>query len=109
MSRIAIARLGACVAAAWLASASVARATPAVPDVPAWSLLPQPVLARPAGGGAFALADGATVAVRGADRDALRSIAERLVQRLTDTRGLRLRMATAGTAHPALPSEASKG
>ncbi|BFI95725.1 MAG: family 20 glycosylhydrolase [Rhodanobacter sp.] len=105
MSRIAIARLGACVAAAWLASASVARATPAVPDVPAWSLLPQPVLARPAGSGAFALADGATVAVRGANRDALRSIAERLVQRLADIRGLRLRMATAGTAHPAITFE----
>jgi hexosaminidase len=70
--------------------------------VPAWSLLPQPASVRPTGAGAFAIADGAVVAVRGADRQQLQSIAGRFMQRVADTNGLHLRAATSEAAHAAI-------
>lgn len=102
MKRMGIRSLCRGMAIAWLAASSAAVAVPAVP---AWSLLPQPVQARPAGSGAFEIADGATIAVQGSDRLAVQSIAERFAQRLAKTRGLRLRMATTATAHPAITFE----
>ena len=104
MKRGATAGFCRCAAIAWMAASSAAIAAPTVaaPVVPAWSLLPRPASARPAGAGAFEVADGATVAVRGADPGQVRSIAMRLMQRLAGVRGLHLRRATAATAHPAI-------
>ncbi|HEY2622200.1 MAG TPA: family 20 glycosylhydrolase [Dyella sp.] len=84
---------------AWLAATGVVAAAPGVPT---WSLLPQPAMARPAGSGAAEIADGAMVSVRGMDREQVRSIAERFVQRVADTNGLHLRVVTAGVAHAAI-------
>ncbi|WP_266183255.1 beta-N-acetylhexosaminidase [Dyella humicola] len=88
-----------CAAIAWLAATGVVAAAPAAP---AWSLLPQPAVARRAASGATAIADGAVVTVDGTDRPQLRSIAERFVQRVADTNGLHLRVATTGAALPAI-------
>ena len=86
-------------AVAWLAAAGLAMASPATP---AWSLLPQPAKARVAASGAIAVADGAEVLVQGADDADVRSNAQRFVQRVADTSGLHLRLATTGTAHAAI-------
>jgi len=86
-------------AVAWLATIGVATAVPAVP---AWSLLPQPAQARPAASPAVEIADGAAIAVRGADRPQLQAIVDRFMQRLADTRGLRLHATTAADAHAAI-------
>lgn len=99
MSRVATARILGCLAIAWLATTSVAVAAPAVP---AWSLLPRPAKASPAGSGAADIADGAVVLVRGEERQQAQSIADRFVQQVADTNGLRLRMATSDAAHPAI-------
>ncbi|GLQ97292.1 beta-N-acetylhexosaminidase [Dyella mobilis] len=89
-------------AIAWLMATGVAMAGPAVPP---WSLLPQPATLSPAGTGATEIARGAVVAVRGADRQQVQSIAERLVQRVADTNGLHLQLATASTARAAITFE----
>ncbi|WP_130620076.1 beta-N-acetylhexosaminidase [Dyella amyloliquefaciens] len=99
MSRIATSIILSCLAAALLATVGMADAAPAVP---AWSLLPQPAKLSPAGSGATDIGDGAVVAVRAADRQVVQSIAERFVQRVADTNGLHLRVATDDTAHPAI-------
>jgi hexosaminidase len=78
----------------WLAVTGIAIAAPATGT---WSLLPQPVDARLAGSGVVTIADGALVAVRGADRLQVRSIADRFMRLVANTRGLRLNAAT-GTA-----------
>ena len=99
MSRVATASMLGCLAIAWLATASVAVAAPAVP---AWSLLPQPAKASPAGSGAVDIADGAVVLVRGEEQQQAQSIADRFVQQVADTNGLHLRMATSDAAHAAI-------
>nr|WP_199039075.1 family 20 glycosylhydrolase [Dyella sp. ASV24] len=86
-------------AIAWLMTTGAAVATPATP---AWSLLPQPAKATPAGSGTTKVADGAVVALRGADRQQVQSMAEQFLQRVADTRGLHLRMAATDDAHPAI-------
>ncbi|MGN6322807.1 MAG: beta-N-acetylhexosaminidase [Dyella sp.] len=73
-------------------------ATPA----PAWSLLPLPAKVSPAASGANEIGDGAVVSVRGEDRQQVLSIAERFVQRVSDTNGLHLHVATKDAAHPAI-------
>jgi len=96
MSRAAL-LLGAAIL--WLAISGV---TMAMPAAPAWSLLPQPAKAHPAASGATQIADGAMVSVQGADAEEVRSIVERLVQRVADTQGLHLRVATTDVAHAAI-------
>ena len=83
-------------AIAWLAAAGAAQAAPVAPK---WSLMPQPVAARPAVSGAVEIADGAVVSVQGQQ---VQAIAEQFVQRVADTNGLNLRVATAGAKHPAI-------
>ncbi|WP_201314255.1 family 20 glycosylhydrolase [Dyella sp. EPa41] len=96
MSRIALLSSAAIL---WLAIHGAAAASPAAP---AWSLLPQPAEARPAASGSIRIADGAVVSVQGAGAGEARSIAERLVQRVADTQGLRLRLATTDVTHAAI-------
>ena len=88
-----------CMAMACLVATGAVNAAPAVPK---WSLLPQPVTAKPAASGAVEIADGAVVSVHGADRQQAQSVAEQFVQRVTDTNGWHLRMATTNAAHPAI-------
>jgi len=101
MTRLATPRLFCCVVA-WLALAGMANAAP----VPTWSLLPQPAKASPAASGATDIADGAVVVVHGESPE-LTSIAQRFVQRVADTRGLHLRIATTNVTHPAITFEVS--
>jgi hexosaminidase len=98
MNRIAPSAWFRCIAFAWLATASMAVAAPA----PAWSLLPLPAKPSPAASGASEIGDGAVVSVRGEDRQQVLSIAERFVQRVANTNGLHLHMATENAAHPAI-------
>ena len=104
----------ACVAIAvlWLATMGVAAGAPAASI---GSLLPQPVEVRLASSGVVKIADGALVAVRGTDREKVQPIADRFIQLVTNTRGLRLKAAAGaagavGTAaaagvHPAITFE----
>ena len=73
-----------------LAATGIAAAAPAAS---AWSLLPQPVQARLTGTRTLTIADGALVAVRGADRRQVQPIANRFVQLVAGTRGLHLQAA----------------
>ena len=102
MSRIAPSTFFRCVAIACLTATGAVNAAPAVPT---WSLLPQPAAARPARSGATEIADGAVVSVHGAERQQVQSIAERFVQRVADTSGLNLQVATTDTAHLAITFE----
>lgn len=86
-------------AAACLATIGVATAAPAAASL---SLLPQPAAVHPAGSGVVSIADGAVVAVRGADRQEVQPIVDRFVQLVADTRGLQLHTAAATDAHPAI-------
>jgi hexosaminidase len=86
-------------AIAWLATTGLAIAAPAAPT---WLLVPRPVEVRPARSGVVKIADGATVAVRGANREQLQPIADRFMQLVARTRGLQLHPATAADAHPAV-------
>lgn len=106
MSRIATMRLLGCLAIAWLAVTGVVVAAPAAPK---WSLLPQPAKASPAGSGATRIADGAVVLVRGADRQQVQLVVEQFVQRVADTSGLNLRLATTGAAQPAITFDVNPG
>ncbi|QNK02186.1 beta-N-acetylhexosaminidase [Dyella telluris] len=87
---------------AWLATMGVATATPAVP---AWSLLPQPAKVSPAPSGATEIADGAVIAVRGAEAAQVQAIADQLAQRVADTHGLHLRVVTTDAARAAITFE----
>jgi hexosaminidase len=102
MSRIATATFFRCVTIACFA---ITGAVDAAPAVPTWSLLPQPAKVSPAGSGAVEIADGAVVSVRGVERQQLQSIAQRFAQRVADTNGLNLRMATTSAARPAITFE----
>ena len=84
---------------AWLAALGVANAAPTAPK---WSLLPLPVAAHPAGSGATEIADGATVSIHGADSQQVQAIAERFVQHVADTNGLKLHVTTNGAAPAAI-------
>jgi hexosaminidase len=99
MSHITSSRFLRYLAIAWLAAMGAVHATPVAPQ---WSLMPQPVMARPAGSGAVEIADGAVVLVRGAQSQQVQSIAKQFVQRVADINGLNVRVATADTAHPAI-------
>lgn len=63
-----------------------------------WSLLPQAANARVTGSRAVKIADGSLVAVRGADRQQLQPIADRFIQLVANTRGLRLNTSTSAPA-----------
>lgn len=88
-----------CLTIAWLLATGAVNAAPAIPS---WSLLPLPAKLSPAESGAVNIADGAAIAVRGADPQQTQSIAEQFVQRVIDTNGLHLRMASMNTARPAI-------
>ena len=81
------------------ATAGLAAAAPAASK---WSLLPQPADVRLAPSGVVKIANGAQVAVRGADRRQIQPIADRFMQLLAQTRGLQLSAATTADAHPAI-------
>jgi hexosaminidase len=104
MSHISTSAFLRCVAIACLAATSAVNAAPAVPK---WSLLPQPVAVNPAESGAVEIANGTVVSVHGAEREQVQSMAERFVQRVADTNGLKLRVATKGAAHPAITFDVS--
>ena len=59
----------------------------------------------PASSGVVKIADGALVAVRGADRLQVQPIADRFMRLVATTRGLQLHPATAADAHPAITFE----
>ena len=86
-------------ACVWLATAGMAIAAPAAST---WSLLPQAADVRLARTGVMKITDGALVAVRAADREQVQPLADRFIQLLASTRGLRLHTATAADAHPAI-------
>ncbi|MHB8815214.1 MAG: family 20 glycosylhydrolase [Steroidobacteraceae bacterium] len=79
--------------------------TTAASVAPTWSLLPQPAHAQPDGSSVVRIADGALVAVRGADRRQVRSIADRFVQLVAGTRGLQLHAAAAVDLRSAITFE----
>jgi hexosaminidase len=96
------------IAFVWLGTTGMASASPtsAAPVGARWSLLPQPVDVRPAPSGVMKIADGALVALSGADHQKIQPIADRFMQLVANTRGLQLH-AAAGTAtttdpHPAI-------
>ena len=87
--------------------AGMAAATPAsvatgAPGASTWSLIPQPANMRLAPSGVVKIADGALVAVRGGDSQQVQPIADRFIQLVANTRGLKLTTATAAEAHPAI-------
>jgi hexosaminidase len=99
MKRIAASAVFSCLAMAWLAATGVANAASAAP---AWSLMPQPAAAHPAGSGVSAIADGAMVTVHGAQDPQVLSIATQFVQRMADTDGLKLRLSPVDVAPPSI-------
>ncbi|HVO45816.1 MAG TPA: family 20 glycosylhydrolase [Steroidobacteraceae bacterium] len=86
-------------AVASLATIGIATTTQAAST---WSLLPQPAGVRLAGSGVVKVADGALVAVRGAQVQQVQPMADRFMQLVANTRGLHLHAATAADAHPAI-------
>src|SRR5690242_2310105 len=86
----------------WLATTGMESAAGA--ESP-WSLLPQPADVRLAPSGVVKIADGVRVAVRGADRPHIQPTADRFMELVAATRGLRLRAATSADAHPAITFE----
>jgi len=90
---------GLSIAFVWLAATGMAIAASATST---WSLLPLPADVRPAPSGVVEIADGALVAVRGADREQVQPTVDRFVQLVANTRGLQLHTATTADAHPAI-------
>jgi hexosaminidase len=86
----------------WLATTGMAIVAPATPT---WSLLPQPAEVRLGLSGLVKIANGALVAVRGADREQVQPMADRFMQLLASTRGLQLSRATPADAHPVITFE----
>jgi hexosaminidase len=80
-----------------LAMAGLVTAAPA-PD--RWALLPQPAHLEPAGAHALRIASGAAIAVEGAKRRQVRSIADRFARLVANTRGLKLRVASQADSRP---------
>ena len=89
----------AAIAVVWLTTTPLATAANAAST---WSLLPQPAHVRLARSGVVKIADGALVAVRGADSRQVQPVADRFMRLVADTRGLQLRAATVADAHPAI-------
>jgi hexosaminidase len=89
----------AAIALVWLTATPMATAASAASS---WSLLPQPAGVRLAPSGVVKIADGALVAVHGADSRQVQLIADRLMQLVGETRGLQLHAATAAHVHPAI-------
>jgi hexosaminidase len=89
----------AAIALVWLTTMPMATAAGAGSS---WSLLPQPADLRLASSGVVKIADGALVAVRGADYQQVRPIADRFMRLVADTRGLQLHPATAADMHAAI-------
>ncbi|HLJ06413.1 MAG TPA: family 20 glycosylhydrolase [Acetobacteraceae bacterium] len=92
----------AAVAVVWMATAGMAIAAPAAST---WSLLPQPADVHLARSGVLKIANGALVAVHGADREQVQPVADRFMQLVANTRGLQLHAASTATtadAHPAI-------
>lgn len=94
--RAALLRL--CIAFGGCAAGYAAAAHVATP----WPLLPAPAQVAPAGVGTFEVADGAELAVEGADAGDARFLADHLLQLLDATGGPRLRVAGAHGAAPAI-------
>jgi hexosaminidase len=92
----------AAIAVVWLTTTPMATAAGAASS---WSLLPQPADVRPAPSGVVKIADGALVAVRGADAEQVQPIADRFMHLVADTRGLQLHPATKADAHAAITFE----
>jgi len=90
------------IAVVWLATTGMADAAPTAST---WSLLPQPADVRLAQSGLLKLADGALVAVRGADLQQVQPITDRFMQLVASTRGLQLQPASTADAHPAITFE----
>lgn len=86
----------------WLAFVGVTTAAPAAAS---WSLLPQPARAQVDGSRVVEIADGAVVVARGADRGQVQPIADQFVQRVADTRGLQLHLATTTDARATITFE----
>jgi hexosaminidase len=86
----------------WLVTTGMAIAAPAAS---VWSLLPQPADARLASSGVVKIADGAVVAVRGADRQQVQPIAARFIQLVAQTRGLQFHTAAAADSPAAITFE----
>ena len=89
-------------AVACLAATRIGTAAPAAST---WSLVPQPAEAHLTGSRVVKILAGDVVAVRGADRRQVEPIADRFVQLVADTRGLRLRTAATPVARPAITFE----
>jgi hexosaminidase len=87
------------IAVVWLATPGMATAAAS-----AWSLLPRPADAHLAPG-MVKIADGALVAVRGADRQQVQSIADRFMQLVDSSRGLQLHAASTADTHPVITFE----
>ncbi|MFZ0552798.1 MAG: family 20 glycosylhydrolase [Steroidobacteraceae bacterium] len=90
------------VALLWLAMTGIA---PAAPTASTWSLLPQPAHVHLVGSSVVKIADGAWVAVRGADRRQVQLIADRFVQLVAHTRGLQLRTVVTADERAAITFE----
>ena len=71
----------------------------------AWSLIPQPVEAKPSGEQPIEIANGSTIDVRGADREKVLGIADRFAKLIAEARGLQLRRVEKTDAHPAITFE----
>ncbi|MBS0374729.1 MAG: family 20 glycosylhydrolase [Proteobacteria bacterium] len=91
-----------------LGSSAVAATTTVAADA-SWKLLPQPSSVRLAPAGAVTIGDGAVVALRGPDRDALQPVVEGFRRRVADTRGLHLKLATTADARAAITFELDDG
>ena len=94
------------IAVVWLATMGMAIAAPAAST---WSLLPQPAAVRLARSGAVKIADGALVAVRGADRQHVQPMADRFTELVANTRGLQLHRATLLARLPLAPAVRGDG
>ena len=94
------------IAFVWLAATGMAIAASATS---AWSLLPLPADVRAAPSGVVEIADGALVAVRGADHEQVQPTVDRFVQLVANTRGLQLHTATTSDAHPAITFDVDPG
>jgi hexosaminidase len=89
-------------AVASLTTTGIVAATPAAS---ACSLLPRPVSERPTGARTVTIADGAVVAVQGADRNEVQPIVDRFVRLVAETRGLHLGTTITSDARPAITFE----
>jgi hexosaminidase len=90
------------IAFVWLATSVMASVAPAAVT---WSLLPQPAELRLGPSGVVKIADGALVALRGADRPQVQATADRFIQLVANTRGLQLHALTStGTSADTRPA-----